>query len=89
VRALATMTAVEHDKTLDARYPAARPSYLIVHLHGGSRLERFAEFHNGDRERPFSDAQFAAIDGRMLSRADDVAARRAATSSWIATALPH
>jgi len=78
VRALAAITAVEHDVTLDARYPAARPSYLTVCLYDGSRFERFAEFHSGDRERPFGEADFAAIDGRMLSRADDV--RRAIRS---------
>ena len=72
VRALAAITAVEHDATLDARYPAARPSYLTIRLHDGSRLERFAEFHSGDSERPFSEADYAAIDDRILSRADDV-----------------
>lgn len=68
VRHLADAVSVVHNPALDERYPDARPVQVVVTTHQGSRHVATAEFHAGDRERPFTAEQHEQINRALLAR---------------------
>jgi 2-methylcitrate dehydratase PrpD len=78
VRDLAGLVNVQHDPALDEGYPAGRPTHLTVQMRDGRVIRASGQFHLGDRERPLSHADAAAIDARLLGSTRDAATARAA-----------